>query len=1007
MVEAAVRQQGRPLLLVAMLLATGLLGLVPSASAASGDLSLVSAARPTDLGYVNVLDATEFAVEVTNEGTQSSPPRAVEWEACPTGAPSGHAHCYSGSGTVPGLAASTTTVFEFPSWTPSSSDLKSGFGWTESDIERNYSLTFAFEETDFDPSDDVLAIDVVLTKEYANVEVHADQDPRDGLVGLGLGDNGAVMNTNVTYPQSGDQWSVSITTWLCDSCGSSAPLGWRLFEVGGTEVLAEANTTLNLETWAWGGQSSFTRALPAFSHNASGVFDLEFGLLNASSDLNPLDNLRRVTIELDDTSDLVLSDLTPTHNTEDSSAPWYYGEDALQATVENTGKTTLSGLAMNLLITDIFGTTVIDVNDQAADYDCTLPSLAPGDSYTCLFDLLIDSDELMNIRVSVPSILMVWPDVNPEDNVIEEESVNIIPGPVGASISQSNSNGIYTTQDTITMIARTAQTAAQPVNYTWYLNGLAELGFGQVIEIDAGEIGIGVDYQVSLIIRPAVGDTVSLFTSFDILQYVPIEGVGYSGGAISADAAVLSHEQALPLLGENYYIGNGKEPLMIHSFSILDPSSGSDDVGLVDMRIRFNLTALLPSNINATTVELRLLDDISSPNWDFVDYPQSPNDLPVHHESGHVDVVFRENVVVLFIGVLPKPDVAIENVDLLRRPAGHLELAWNASGDLTNPYLAGWNIYRITAPSTSSTYFPSPELNTGTSFWQGYTETTYITSVPLATTSWFDPVALETGFCSSYLLAPADRSGASDLSRVAVSHSESDVPGLFCGDAVEPLVEVINFRATSTFTNETACYQRAGDWNRCYEVDLTWTWPDHEPEGPVTWDLYWLESDPSDLDLGLLSPIVSQMVAVPGEEGTFHADGFGDYPIRPYRTYYYVLAPTDAVGNPNTFVNQGSDNIVRVHVDDEWWDYNQHLIPEPPPEPEPPLGSPWVGEFMDKMNSDTLFQTALGATLACLVVALIMTPALGNKRKRLKRIIMARARRKRSDDMADDLDDFF
>lgn len=1007
MMQDAVRQQGRPFALVVMLLATGLLSLVPTTAAANGDLALVEASSPLDHGYVNVLEASSFSVLVRNEDTQSSGPRDIGWEACPAGAPSGHAHCYSGSGTVPSMASGEEKEFSFNLWNPTGNQQGSSFGWTTGVVERNYSLTYSFDQGDFDASDDSLVLNITYTKAFANVDVPV-QDPRSGLNGLGVG---SVLNTNVTYPQSGDVWQAQASTWLCGSCGRSVEWGWRLYAVGGSVPVAESITLLDLSGKAWGGADSFTRSLPSFEHNVSGTFELEFGMMNASDDLVPSDNLKRVTIQLDDTSDLYLFGLAPTHNTEDPTAPWYYGEDALQASVENRGNTTLSGLSMRLTITDVFETTVIDVNDQYADYTCALPTLTPGMSHTCRFDLLIDlDDDPLTLTVSVPQILMVWPDVSPEDNVIQEENIQIIPGPVGASITQRtaagvNTNGIYTTNDIITFTARTANTAAQPVNYSWYLNGLANIGYGQIIELDAGDLGIGVDYQVALIVRPAVGDGVSLFTSFDVLQYVPIDGGdAYYGGAVSAQPAVLEHEVQLPLLGAKYYIGNGKQPLMIHSFGIVDPVTGSDDVGLVDMRIQFNLSELLPSNIDPSTVELRLLDDINLPAWNFI---TPPNDLPIHNEDGTVDVVFRENVVILFVGVLPKPDVGIDEIELIRQPAGHLEVKWNASGDITNPYLAGWNIYRITAPSTASTYFPSPEVNTGLSFWEDYTETTYVHSVPLTTTSWYDPKPLAKGFCSSYLLAPADRSGASDLSRVAVSHAENGMPGLFCGDAEEPLLEVYNFRAEAWFNNDSACYQRAGDWNRCYELDLSWTWPDHEPEGPVSWDLYRLESDPSGVDLAVLTPLRSGMIGDPGNTSTYHTDGFGNDPVRPYRTYYYVLAPTDAVGNPNTLVAESSGNVVRVHINDEWWDYNQHLIPVPPPEPEPPLGSPWIGEFMDRMASDGLFQSALGVSLASLLVVLIMLPVVLNKGKRLKRIVRARARRQRSDDMANELDDFF
>ncbi|GIS27343.1 MAG: hypothetical protein CM15mP128_1020 [Methanobacteriota archaeon] len=56
--------------------------------------------------------------------------------------------------------------------------------------------------------------------------------------------------------------------------------------------------------------------------------------------------------------------------------------------------------------------------------------------------------------------------------------------------------------------------------------------------------------------------------------------------------------------------------------------------------------------------------------------------------------------------MLPAPQVVVENVTIERRPNGHLELHWDAGGDLENPYLSGWNIYRLAMPSGSSTTLP-------------------------------------------------------------------------------------------------------------------------------------------------------------------------------------------------------------------------------------------------------------------------------------------------------------
>ena len=146
-----------------------------------------------------------------------------------------------------------------------------------------------------------------------------------------------------------------------------------------------------------------------------------------------------------------------------------------------------------------------------------------------------------------------------------------------------------------------------------------------------------------------------------------------------------------------------------------------------------------------------------------------------------------------------------------------------------------------------------------------------------------------------------------------------------------------DLRATSTFSNDSACHQRTGNWDRCYDVAVTWTWPDHEPEGNVSWNLYRVEIDPVGLDLSALTPLMANMQAFPGEEGRYDMNGSVDESIRPYRVFYFVLTPTDAVGNDNPVVID--ENSVRLLIDDQWWAFNQHLIPSPSPNQNRPWGA--------------------------------------------------------------------
>ena len=982
----------RPLLLVGLLLAS-LMVTLPTASAASGDLAMTNSLSPTEGQYINAYTPVTLQVQVTNEDIGgSSDPRDVEWEACPEGAPTGSTHCRDGAGTIPSVATLQSLTYTFPTqWSPPTSH------WPAGTVQGNYTVTFTFTEGDFDTSDDTLVISVIVTEEFKDIIVPADQDPRDGLLDVASDGDGAVLNTNVTYPRAGETWRIDYDVYLCGGCDLNMSWGWRLMHDFGGAPVAESITDVDLTGYNWGGLSQLSRNLPAFSYDEPGRYLLEFGVFNSSGDLVTANNVGSVYLRLDDTSDLVVMGFMPTHNTQDPNAPYYYGNDAIVAMVENHGNTTISGLSMTMTITDLLG----NLDTQQS---CELPSLVPGADHSCLFDLDFTGLD-RRISVTIPVDLGLWNDVNPEDNEVTQNGVDIEVGPIGASISQSNSNGIYTTDETMTLVARTSDTAAGPLNYTWKIDGPFDLvpgaSHGQVVEVPVDSLDLG-DHRIKLIVRDVLGFTQSRFLDITVLHHTAIDGgLAYTGQGVSLDEAVLAHEVSLPQLGLNYGVGNGKAPLMLHSFGLESPDGTVQDVGLLEMSIQFNLSELLPDNIDPETVELRMLPAMNSTAWDFV---SPPNEATVH-DDGTIDVILRENAVLMFIGVLPAPQIVVENVTIERRPNGHLELHWDAGGDLENPYLSGWNIYRLAMPTGSSTFFPSPEASSSTSFWEDFTATTLVASTSIANDRWYDDQALATGTCASYLIAPADRAGVPDLTQLNVSSAESGLPGLFCADAIPPELTVTNMRATSTFSNDTACHARTGNWDRCYDVAVTWTWPDHEPEGNVSWDLYRVEINPTGLDLGALTPVVENMQAVPGEQGRYEVNGTLDESIRPYRLFYYVLTPTDAVGNDNPVAISG--NSVGLLIEDQWWEYNQHLIPEPEPEPEPPLGSPWVGKLLDGMASDSLFQSALGVLLLAFVTVAIGLPVLRGRHRRLKRIVAARIRQQQANTVAEEFDDFF
>ena len=212
---------------------------------------------------------------------------------------------------------------------------------------------------------------------------------------------------------------------------------------------------------------------------------------------------------------------------------------------------------------------------------------------------------------------------------------------------------------------------------------------------------------------------------------------------------------------------------------------------------------------------------------------------------------------------------------------------------------------------------------------------------------------------------PADREGNPDFLHIEISRDETDQSTAICGDALAPDKSVSSIKYTTTFTNDTECYKIQNDWAMCYDLNMTWVWPDQETTGNVTWDLYRTDQNPEGIDLRFLTPVEVGLTGASGDTGYYNVSGIQDENIRPWRTSYYVLAPVDSVGNQLMQVDYPV-NSIRVVIADQWWEYNQHLVPIPPPEPEPPLGVEWLGTLTDYMEVDE-FKTTGAVALITLV----------------------------------------
>ena len=344
-------------------------------------------------------------------------------------------------------------------------------------------------------------------------------------------------------------------------------------------------------------------------------------------------------------------------------------------------------------------------------------------------------------------------------------------------------------------------------------------------------------------------------------------------------------------------------------------------------------------------------------------------------------------------------DVNPGNLTIVLQKDGQVEITWENEGDVENPYFGGWRIYRKDTFRFSYPFASESQFNSATAGYQ-------ILDVSWDTTSWQDPNFWEQGTCLSYLVLSHTRAGMADWQFGNVTNAvwnettqRMDVDQV-CVDNSNPETVVGDMQASVSFNNNS----------KTHSVHVSWTWPEVDEEGPVTWNLYRAQVIVESVTF--MEPLQSGLQGEPGEEVWFNETESGlRESIKVQQFYYYVLIPFDEVGNSDYLVRE--DNAVGIEVADMFWDY--HVAPPPPPEPEPPslpgVGpSPWYGRLIDDINAGRFQQAAIVCT-ALMVMNLLLIPMLINKFKhqgvKLKRK-RARARRYLdAEEFEDDLDDFF
>ncbi len=971
----------KSLSLVAVLILSLFTGITftPSAAATvSGDYEITTSISPRPDDYMTSWDPITLTVQVSNPGFfYNVNLRTIEWFIC-EGIQDVNS-CFldkedRGQGDIESIPIGQTTVFTFTQ------------GFNPNGEEGAFTLVYRFVDEDNNATNDAKSFTINFTRSLVDIRFDS-QDLTSQLTDVAMYDGEPVMNTNTSY-----QMTVSGDVTSCGSCGLVAGLGWNLVDDNGIEVASSVQNYTDLPSWS---DASFTRNLPPLNYTEEGRYTMYFGLLSSSGtpngDMNSYNNIQSIEVVFDNTVDIEITSMEPAFTINESDPTYFFGNDSLLVKISNNGNMTVENPSVRFLILDAF-----DVTEY--DETCTPEVIATGDEVECYFDIKKLGDK--KFKVYIDQNLNEGVDAKPSDNMIDQ-NVLVERGAMNPIIDQSNENGIYKTADTITFSARVMGNAAQPVTYSWSLYGLMDPIEGSEIEVNAADIGLG-DHYFQLTARDSMipySITEYAYANFTIFNSTSvIEGDWLNGTAVTRTHAESVVNLDYPIAGLNYRVGNELSPLLRLSIDVV-PTGGELDAGMDWMDFDLNLTNIIPDTIPRDSIAVYQLENFESTSWGQFFGDDSFELI----DNDTLNVHLTQNMDILIVGILPTPEVDAGNVTLTKKPDGEMLVEWEPTGDLENPYFGGWKIFRIASPITASSYFPDPNEVSSEFVWSGLMADTLSTSLPGTYNSWHDERRLEIGTCASYAVIPTDRAGEAKYTEAQVS-KVNGVPGLTCGDSIDPNSEVSNFKSSIVYTNSTDCYDMFIDWSRCYVLTLTWDWPNHEPDGNISWNLYRVEFRPDEVDLRYIEPIETGLKNNPGESGMYVQNGTDFDGIKPYRTYYYILTPLDYVGNELTFIDYPSPNVERVYVDDQYWDFNQDRIPIPPPPPEPPYGVDWLGVLVDDMQQ-TNFQISGIIMIFSIMINFIGLPLIIKKRKRLKRVLEKRGSKQNIDD--NEFDDFF
>jgi hypothetical protein len=494
----------------------------------SGDLSIIST-NPTGDDYIPAYEPTYFEVTVSNLDSFISPTRVVDWYVC-LGEKVNNV-CVSSKIDEGTISISTILPGETLTFTSAEPFYPNG-------LNETITVVYQFDQFDYNATNDVANFLLNVSLQFTDVIVEQNENIIQQLPDLASYNGEDILSKNTDY-----ELTFSGFANLCANCQLNATVGWQLWNANNSEIVNEGYYhEENFPKFSF--YKSFSMNLPTFNHDEDGVFTLIYGIFNSTGnpygDLYDHNNLASLQVLIDTEFDVTVESIFPSHNP--SSISYLYGENMVSVIVTNNGNMTVEDLNLELQIIK---------SSNLQKQNCIIAVLYQNQQKTCVFDMLFEGESIF-IKAILEDINQNNLDVNPLDNELEE-TASVIVSQLSSNIEIENQKDWYTDNELITVTANVNPYAPSPVNFSWWYSGIINIDYGQELEINTADYGLG-NHNFKLISTDSLGNSETIY--FSILVYSEIqifEPPKYQASAItSGDNVAITHQTSLPKVREDY-----------------------------------------------------------------------------------------------------------------------------------------------------------------------------------------------------------------------------------------------------------------------------------------------------------------------------------------------------------------------------------------------------------------------------------------------------------------------